>query len=200
MQLNARAADASTVRLLDSLNLVWVAFWLLIGVWTCVTLWQVADVGDTLAVSGTALHSSGEALTKLGSLPVVGDDAAAVGADVTATGQEVTVRGQEVKGELRQLAVLLGISIIAVPMAPVFGLYLPLRLARRRDVRTIRAALLRHADEDGLNRYLGARAVAHLSYGEIRAITGDPWRLLAADPRALADAELERLGLTRPRP
>jgi hypothetical protein len=199
MQMNARAADASTVRLLDALNLVWFAFWLVIGVWTCITLWQVADVGDTLAVSGTALHSSGEALTKLGPLPVVGDDAAAVGADVTATGQEVTVRGQEVKGELRQLAVLLGITIIAVPMAPVFGLYLPLRWARRRDVRMIREALNEHPDDEGLDRYLGARAVAHLGYAEVHAITGDPWSLLETDPRALADAELERLGLARPR-
>ncbi len=198
MRFSARTADGSTIRLLDSLSLLWFAIWLLIGGWTCFSLWQVADVGDTLAVSGSALHSSGEALMKLGPIPVVGDEAAAVGADVTATAQEVTVRGSEVKGQLRQLAVLLGLAIIVVPMAPIGGLYLPLRLARRREIRAIRAALARHPDDRGLDRYLGARAVANLSYAEIRAVTNDPWEDLEGHPRELAEAELARLGIARP--
>jgi hypothetical protein len=198
MRQSARTADATTIRLLDGISLLWFAIWLLIGSWTCLTMWQIADVGDTLAVSGNALHSSGEALSSLGPIPVVGDNAAAVGVDVKAAATEVTARGAEVKRELRQLAVLLGLAIIVVPMAPVGGLYLPLRWARSREIRAIRASLDRHRDDPVLDRYLGARALANLGFSEIRAVSVDPWEDLAVDPRALADAELRRLGIVRP--
>ncbi len=200
MRATISTADESTIRVLDGLVIFWLVLWLFIGAWSAVTIWHVGDIGDTISNSGRALETAGTALTKVGSVPIIGDEAGELGNEVVTTAGDVASRGQEVKGQLRQLAVMLGLSIIVMPTTPVVGMYLPLRLARRREISGIRQALAQHGGDARLDRYLAERALDHLPFTSVRSLSPDPWRDIAEGKATkLADAELERLGLRRPR-
>jgi len=202
--LSVRSADEPTLRLFDAALVAWMTLWLVLGIATGVTLWQASEVGDTLSRTGSAIGSAGTALADLADLPLVGERPAELGREASATGADITARGPEVKAELRRLAVLLTIAIALIPTTPVLGLYVPLRVARRREVRDLRRSLQAAArtgrrDAD-LDAYLAGRAVHALPYADVRRVLDAPG---PADPRSrdqlLADAELARLGIRRPR-
>lgn len=199
MRPSVRTADEPTVRLLDGLVAFWLVLWLVVGLWSGYTIWQVSALGDTVTSSGRALDSAGEALQSVSEVPVVGERSGDLGDEVVATAADIAGRGQEIKSDLRRLALLLGLSIALMPTAPVLGLYLPLRAARRRDVRELRRALMRHGRDPALDRYLAERAIHVLPYTAVRAISADPWTdIMQGRAQRLADAELERLGLRAP--
>lgn len=200
MRASIRTADEATVRLLDGLVIFWVALWLVVGVWSGVMIWQLSDLGDTVTRSGQALGSTGEALQALGEVPVVGEGPGELGDEVVATADDIATRGQEIQAQLRQLSVTLGLSIMLMPTTPVAGLYLPLRLARHREHREVRAALSADVLDPTLQRYLAERALDHLPYATVRDISDDPWGDIAAgDSHSLARAEIVRMGLSPPR-
>ncbi len=98
-----------------------------------------------------------------------------------------------------RVAVVSGVGVGLLPAALVLMLYLPVRLAWRRDVAAVRAGLAASGGEPGFESFLAHRALAALPWDALSAIHGDPWRALGdGDVRALAAAELERLGLRRP--
>lgn len=199
MRTTIRTADETTVRTLDGLVVFWLVLWLVVGVWSGITIWQVAEVGDTVTNSGEALGDAGAALQDLEGVPVVGERPGELGADVVATAADIAERGQRAKGELRRLALLLGLSIVAIPTTPVLGLYVPLRWARHHEIREIRRSLAT-GDVDGLDRYLAGRAIHAMPYASVAAVSADPWGDLdRGETRSLADAELARLGVRRPR-
>lgn len=192
-------ADEATVRLLDGLVIFWLVLWLVVGAWSGFTIWQLSGLGDTITTSGNALKSTGEALQTVGQAPVVGEGPGELGDEVVTTAEDVAGRGQEIRTQLRVLSLLLGLSIMVMPTTPVLGLYLPLRLARRRDADELRTALAERGRDTMLDRYLAERALNVLPYAAVRAISADPWQDIASGRcGALADAELERLGLRRP--
>ncbi len=194
-----RTADESTVRLLDSLVVFWLLLWLVLGAWTGYTMWQLSGLGDTLASSGEALDSAGTALEALRDVPVVGDRTGELGAQVVKTADDVTGSGGDFKSRFRVLSLLLGVSIVAMPITPVLGLYLPLRWARRRELGDLRRALAKGGDSPRLQRHLAVRALTVLPYGTLSQISADPWHDVATgNTQALADTELKRLGLTPP--
>ncbi|NYD40380.1 hypothetical protein [Nocardioides panaciterrulae] len=183
---------------MDGLVAFWFVLWLLVGAWSGYTMWQLSGLGDTVTSSGQAIGSAGQALRAVGKVPVVGERPGELGRQVVATGADVADRGQQVKSELRQLSLLLGLAIALAPTTPIAGLYLPLRLARRRETIELRQALVRHGDDPGLERYLAERALHSLSYAEAHRLHEDPVLAVAeGNTRPLADAELARLGLTR---
>lgn len=194
-----RTADEATVRRLDGLVLVWLVLWIVIGGWAGYTLWQLSELGDTVTTSGEAIRSTGEALESLADVPVVGDRTRELGAEAVAAGEDIALRGQEVQSQLRVLSVLLGPTIAILPAAPVLGFYLPMRYARRRDVAEVRWLLSSTSVNPAVaDRYLAERAVHLLAPATVLGIDGDPWgALVEGHTRALADAELQRLGLVR---
>lgn len=199
MDSTIRTADARTIHTWDSLVLFWAVLWAVLGVLTGVTVWQVADAGDTLSSSGHTLTSIGKTLESLSGVPVIGERPGQIGAQVVDSATEIAERGQKVKGELRRMAVLLGIAIMGIPVTPVVGLYLPLRLSRRREIAGLRTEVAARPDDEGLDRYLAEQARLTLPYASIASITTDPVADLGpADLRRLADAELGRLGVARP--
>jgi hypothetical protein len=181
--------DQRSVHLLDGVVVFWCVFWCVLGVWTGVTLWQAADVGDTISASGSSLASVGRGLESLSDLPVIGERPGEIGAEVNRSAAEIVERGAEVKGQLRLLGVFLGIGLVGIPVTPVLGLYLPLRLRRAREIRAIRGQLEQHRDDPGFDRWLADRARATLPYSEVAGH--------GSDERGLADAELTRLGISR---
>lgn len=199
MDLAIRTADESTIRLLDGLVGFWLALWLIVGTWAGLTAWHLSDLGDTVTRSGNAITSAGRALEDFSSVPVLGDTPGQVGTAVASAGQDIADRGQQVRSQLRRLSLLLGLAIAVMPTTPVLGLYLPLRNGRRREVSEVRRALRTYGDEAAFDRYLAERAVRLLPFDALKQLGGDPWQALAEGRyRALADAELQRLGLRRP--
>jgi hypothetical protein len=79
-------------------------------------------------------------------------------------------------------------------------MYVPFRISRAREVRAIRKAAARAQGDPMFQEYLAHRAVENLPYHRLREITPNPWRDLEEGRHsALADAELDRLGLRRAR-
>lgn len=203
-------SDHRTFRLLDGAVLFWVVLWCVLGVWTGVTLWQAADVGDTLRASGESLSRVGEGLSALSEVPVIGERPGEIGSSVAETAVDIISRGTEVKDQLRLLGVFLGIAIIGIPVTPVLGLYLPVRVHHGREVAALRRQLTEHGDDPGFDRHLADRARSWLPYSEVVRLAGEGAGARAHDrahdetydragERRLADAELGRLGLRRPR-
>lgn len=193
-------SDERSVRTLDRLVVFWVILWIVVGAAATITLWRAADLGDTLTSSGTTLTAIGQSLRDLSELPLIPDRPGEIGASVQESAAQITVRGQEVKSQMRLLGVLVGIALVGIPVTPILGLYLPLRVRRGREVARLKRALREHPDDDELDHWLAERARSSLVFEEVSRIT----RRSAGDQRAvqrgLADAELSRLGLRRPRP
>lgn len=192
--------DAWSVRTLDRLVVFWVTLWFVLGAATGITLWRAADLGDTLTNSGNTLTAVGQSLRDLSELPLIPDRPGEVGADVQESGAQITLRGQEVKRQMRVLGVLVGIALVGIPVTPILGFYLPLRLRRGREISRLKNALREHPDDDELDDWLAARARASLDFEQVirtaREHPGDHRAL----QRSLADAELSRLELRRPAP
>lgn len=182
---------------MDALVGVWCAFWIVLGVWVGVQMWQVSRLTDTVANSGRTLHQAGEALSSFAGLPVVGQQSATLGGQVSHNADDIVNGAYAAKGSMRRLAVLLGTAIALVPLAPVAGFYLPLRRRARADATHVRR-LLDGEDPDVVDALLAQRALMHLPYATLLSFSATP----AADLRdhryaALADAELAHLGLRR---
>lgn len=194
-----RRADQAQLRLVDGLVLFWCTAWIVIGLWVGHELWQLSRLGGTLAQSGQALDDSGRALQELRSVPLIGDTPGTIGDEVRSTAADVVARGREAEDSTRRLAVLLGITTALLPVAPVL-LYLPLRLGLSADRRRIRD-LVGRLDEQELQAHLARRALSDVPYARLLQASPTPEKDFEAGRRvALADAELNHLGLRRTRP
>ena len=110
----------------------WCVLWLVVGVWTGVELWQLGELGGAVAETGRALGSAGDALEGLGRTPLVGERTEELGAQVTGSAADIVTQAEGARGSLRQLAVLLGLTISLVPTVPAVAL---LVLSRRTELR-----------------------------------------------------------------
>lgn len=192
------------VRALTVALVVWCLAWAAAGV----LLWRATRVqarlsGDVATV-GRAVRETGEALGAVGALPLVGARVGAVAAEIESMGREVETSGELSAGGIRSAAVALGVGTAVVPSVLLAVVLLPAILGWRRDVAAVAAALAAATpDERGLDAWLAQRALQALPWQRLRAVCPDPVGALAAGDRealrALADAELARLGLERPR-
>ncbi len=195
----SRARPAASARrgALDALVVAWCVFWIMLGLWAGQQMWRVSSLTDTVAASGRALHQAGEALTSFAGLPLVGERSAALGGTVSQNADQIVQGASDAQHATRRLAVLLGLAITLVPLAPVLGFYVPVRRRAARDASDVRR-LLSTEDGDVVDAMLAQRAIGHLPYSALLAFTATP----AADLHdgrfgALADAELAHLGLRR---
>lgn len=175
--------------------LFWIVLWLVVGCWSGYAIFQLTGLADSTVSSGRALGTAGEALTSLGDVPVIGESTGELGRQVSQTAEEVRDSGAAAGRTVRVLGVLLGLAIALGPVGPVLLFYLPLRMARRHEVKDVRSAL-RNGPGPQLTSQLAHRAVANLPLRDLRAISADPrGDLEAGRHQALADAELRRLGI-----
>lgn len=189
-------ADHRTVALMDGVAVFWLVFWLVVAGLTGYEVWSLTRLGDSAQISAQAADSAGKALQSLSEIPLVGEQPEQLGSEVRAAAADVQESAARTRQDVRQLAVLLGLAIFLIPSTPVLGFYLPARLQRRRQVRSLK----RHLDDSrpgpSLESYLAHQALMNLTYTEIMGVSDDP----AGDfrqgrYRSLAAAELERLGL-----
>lgn len=196
MDRSLRSADARTVALADGIAVFWVVLWLVVAAVTAAGVWRLSGLSDTAEVSARAVDRAGAALQRLGELPVVGDGPDGLGDEVRAAAGDIERSARQTRGDVRRLAIVLGLSVFVIPVTPVLGLYLPLRLERRREVSALRRALGGGGPDPALQAWLAGRALHTLTYDQLLKVTRDPAGELAAGrTAALAELELARLGL-----
>lgn len=183
-------------RLLQAGTVAWVCLWLLLGVATAVQIRRLSALTDTVVKSGEALDAAGRALHAVGDLPFVGDPTRRLGERVREAAGAIEEGGESSGEAIDSVSVLLGLSIVVLPVTSVLATRLPHRLAARRDRRAVEAALARRDLNPGLEEFLARRAVQHLPYDVLSHVSADPWADLRSGAfRRLANAELTRLGL-----
>ncbi|MGH3535401.1 MAG: hypothetical protein ACRDQV_02155 [Pseudonocardiaceae bacterium] len=152
-----------------------------------------------LVVIFTGLGQIGHTLGVLAQLPLVGPRIGPVAASVQQTAASTRGNAVEAAASVHVLAVVIGVAIAAVPMAPLLGGYLPLRLARLQQIRDLRRVLAAGPVDPRFIAYLAHGAVARLPYDRLIGTTSDPWGdLVAGRHHELAAAELRRLRIEPP--
>jgi hypothetical protein len=200
MALAFPRAGARLIRVLDVAAIVWMATWIVLGFLVAREVRHLRELSDTVVVGGVAVEETGDLLASLEGVPFVGSQVADVAERVREAGRSAQASGAASRDSTQNLSVLLGLSIGLIPTLPLLGLYAPLRVAWTRETRAVRRALAARPSDPVLTEFLARRAVATLPYHELQAVSPDPFRDLEEGRfEALAERELERLGLSRPR-
>jgi hypothetical protein len=180
----------------DLFVLVWLIFW----TWLAVTLYnlvvklgvpgqKLADAGDGMAGGLT------DAGTQARKVPVAGDSLAEPFRSAAQSARGLADAGREQVAIVHDLAWVLALLLLAVPLALVVFGWLPWRL---RWVRRASSAVTLRRDTAGRD-LLALRALANQPLHRLSTVDDDPvaaWR--RGDPdvvAALARLELNRLGL-----
>lgn len=191
---------ARKVRILDVTVVVWVVVWVLFGVLIGRAIWDVGRIADPVIRNANGLSDTAQGFERLGSLPLVGGALGDLVGGVTGAADTTRAEAQAVKDRIEAVGLAAGLLIALTPVLVALVFYVPVRLPWRRDVRAIRAALVRDPGDPRLQRYLAERAAESLPYDRLLALSDEPWRdIESGQAERLAAVELERLGLARPR-
>jgi len=184
------------IRPLDVFVVAWVVAWAFAGIAIGRQIQGLADVTDSARDAGLATQRAGDAIDRLKDLPLVGGAVGDSAATIREAGQTAIDGAERGRTRVRRLGLIVGGLIAVVPSLPLLWLYLPGRVAEAGDRRRI-LGRLREGDP-AIDELLATRAVAHLPYRTLLAITPDPAEDLRAGRHVpLADAELRRLRLPR---
>jgi hypothetical protein len=186
------------IRRWDLLATAYILLCAAFGVAAGLHLWALAELHRGLLEASNALDLTARAIALLGEVPVVGSGADQLAGSVRDTAGQVRASALGARTDVRVLAVVVGAAVALLPVIPVLAVYLPLRLARRREVRGLRRALARDADPL-LVEHLARAALRRVPFARLRRISAQPWLDVDEGRHApLAAAELRRLGLTPP--
>ncbi len=198
MRVETQLLSARSVRWLDVGVAIWIGVWIVLGVLVWNDIRAQAGLSSDVIKVGTAVKDTGQALGVVGGLPLVGDRIGAFAERIETMGAEVESSGQDSRSAIGRTAVVAGLCVGVLPAAMALLLYLPARLRWKRYVGAIATALPGASGDPAFEQYLARRAADALPWDSLRAISPDPWRDIdRGEFRALADAELERLGLRR---
>lgn len=199
MKGETQLLSARAVRWLDVGVVVWIVVWAALGVLTWHDIRGQMQLSADVIKVGTAVRDTGQALGVVGGLPLIGGGIGDFAGKIEKLGADVVASGQSSQAGIQRTAVVAGLALGILPAALVLFLYLPVRVRWRRQVKAVADALQTYAGDPGFEQYLARRAVDALSWDTLHGLSADPWRAIAnGDFRALADAELARLGLKRP--
>jgi hypothetical protein len=199
MRAETQLLSARSVRWLDVGVVVWIVVWIALGALVWHDIGAQAQLSTNVIKMGAAVRDTGKALGVVGGLPLVGGQIGDFAHRIESIGAEVEASGQDSRSSIRRTAVVAGLGVGILPAVLVLLLYLPARLSWKRYVGAIAGALPGAAGDPAFEQYLARRAIDALPWDSLRAITPDPWGDVGrGECRALADAELERVGLRRP--
>ncbi|MFI5933032.1 hypothetical protein [Actinoplanes sp. NPDC051494] len=180
----------------DLLVVFWVYAWIRAGLW-------INDQVEKLAVPGQKLQEAGTGIAgnltdiggKVGRVPLVGDELTSPFNSAAGSAANMAEAGRQQQEIIDNLAVTMAVLIIAVPLALVLFLWLPLRLRWMR-----RAGVAARVRSEPAGRdLLALRALASRPLNELTKLGPDiaqSWRNGdAAAVEALAALELRDLGL-----
>jgi len=182
--------------LTDLLVVFWVYAWIRAGIWINDMVEKLGVPGQKLQEAGTGIAGNlGDIGGKVGRVPLVGDELTAPFNSAANAAKSLAEAGRQQQEVVDNLALTMALLIIAVPLALVLFLWLPLRLRWMR--RAAVAAKVRN--EPAGQDLLALRALASRPLNELAKLGPDiaqSWRNGdAAAVRALAALELKDLGL-----
>jgi hypothetical protein len=184
------------MRVLDVLIVCWVVAWAVVGLLAAHEIRSLQTLSQTMVKSSAALDQAGRAIETIGAIPLVGRGPKELGRQVRDTAVSVRESGRISRQNIRNLSVLLAIAIVGIPITPVLFTYAPLRLRRIRELKAVRRSLAGRDGDPGVEEFLARRAVQHLPYHVLRAVSDRPWQDLEHGRyQPLAQAELRWLGL-----
>ena len=163
----------------------WLIAWLVIGIQVGREVRQLTELNDTVVLASGAIEETGDVLKQVGRIPLLGTPVGDLAERIKRTGRSARRNAASSRQSVEDLSFLLGVSIALIPTIPLAAVWIPLRLRWRRERVAVRRALATGSPD--LERLLAERARTSLPLDEVLA--------LEADREALADAELERLGL-----
>lgn len=187
-----------TIRRWDGAALLALVVFAALGVLAGQQVRQLAELDAGLLRAADALEVTAQAIGLIDQVPVVGDGAGQLATTVRDTAADVRSSVAAARGDLGTLSLVLGATLVALPAVPLLLVYLPLRLARRRELRGLRR-MLRGPVDPVLVEHLARAGLRRVPFRDLRRISTQPW--LDADRgrhRHLAAAELQRLGVTPP--
>ncbi|WP_328466494.1 hypothetical protein OHA21_46405 [Actinoplanes sp. NBC_00393] len=180
----------------DLLVVVWVYLWIRVALWIHDLVLKLAVPGQKLEGAGNGIADNlADAGGKVDDVPVVGDELTEPFTRAADAARALADAGREQQEFVDQMALILPLMAIAVPLALVLFVWLPLRL---RWIRRAGVAAAVRTDPAGRD-LLALRALAGRPLNELARLGPDiaqSWR--AGDPEAvdaLAELELRRLGL-----
>jgi len=192
-----RVPTAIRQLLTDIVVVIWTYLWIRAGFW-------VHDMVEKLAVPGQRLQTAGGGIAdnladaggKVNRVPLVGDELVKPFNGAASAARAIAEAGRQQQQIVHQMSVVLAIVAVAVPLALVVFLWLPLRL---RWMRRAGVASVVRAEPAGRD-LLALRALASRPLNELTRLGPDiaqSWRNGDAEAvDALAELELKRLGLT----
>jgi len=181
----------------DLIVVVWVYLWIRAGLW-------VHEMVEKLAVPGQRLQSAGggiadnlaDAGTKVGRVPLVGDQLVKPFNGAADAARSIAEAGRQQEQIVDQMALVLALVSVAVPLALVLFLWLPLRVGWMRRAGVAAAVRDAPAGRD----LLALRALASAPLSDLTRLGPDiaqSWRNGDAGAvDALAELELRKLGLS----
>jgi hypothetical protein len=194
----SRSSSGRAFLLLDAGVIVWVVAWIVVGLAIGREVKDLRQLSDTVVTAGQAVQETGQALHTLESVPFIGNRIAQFDQRIQAAGRSAVASGRESRASIANLSLLLTLAVGVIPTVPLVALYAPFRVSRRRDIRFIRKSAREYGQDPAFEEFLARRAAENLPYHRLREVTENPWRDLEEGRyRALADAELARLGLKR---
>jgi hypothetical protein len=194
MKLYAETGAMRARQLLGDLAVVvWVVAWGAAGLALYRLVEQLAGPGRRLEQAGNAFAGDiGGLQEQVGRIPAVGDDLQEPFGRLGGLGRVVAEAGQTQQEVVHQLALFLGVVVVAVPVAALLVVWLPRRVAWAREAGAASRLRLAGADLE----LFAIRAVANRPLRQLRQVTPDPaGALRAGDYEGLAALELRNLGL-----
>lgn len=182
--------------LTDVLVVIWVYAWIRAGMWVHDTVGKLGVPGRKLEEAGTGIAGNLQDIGgRVKRVPLVGDELTSPFSSAAGAANNLAEAGRQQQEIVGDLALTLALLIVAVPLALVLFVWLPLRLRwmRRAGV----AARVR--DEPAGRDLLALRALASRPLDQLTKLGPDiaqSWRNGdAAAVDALAALELRDLGL-----
>lgn len=183
--------------LTDIAVVVWVYAWIRAGMWVHDLVLRLSVPGQKLEGAGSGMADNlADAGGKVGRVPLVGDELTEPFTRAADAARSLADAGREQQEIVGNLALLLAVLLVAVPLALVLFGWLPRRVGwmRRAGV----AATVR--DQPAGKDLLALRALASQPLDRLARLGPDvaqSWRAGDAEAvEALAALELKRLGLT----
>lgn len=182
--------------LTDILVVIWVYAWIRAGIWMHDLVLKLGVPGQKLESAGSGIADNlADAGSKVGRVPLVGDELTQPFTRAAEAARSLADAGREQQEIVGNLALILALILVAVPLSLVLFGWLPLRLRwmRRAGV----AAAVR--DQPAGRDLLALRALASRPLNELTRLGPDiaqSWRKGDASAvDALAALELRDLGL-----
>ena len=187
--------------LTDLLVVFWVYAWIRAGIW-------INDMVEKLGVPGQKLQEAGTGIAgnmseiggKVGRVPLVGDDLTGPFNKAADAANSLAEAGRQQQEVVDNLALTMALLIIAVPLALVLFVWLPLRLRWMRRAAVASKVRNEPAGQD----LLALRALATRPLNELAKLGPDiaqSWRNGDAEAvQSLAALELKDLGLKPAKP